>query len=250
MDNDRFRHLNNVIGRVYHIESFGAVDGPGLRCVVFLQGCGLRCLYCHNPDSIPKAGGITWAADDLAREILRYKNFIRGGGVTFSGGEPLLQAEFVHAVSVLLHKHGLHVALDTAGWDLNESVVSAIDEADMLLLDVKAIDPVVCRTLTGRDNQYSFQTLDYCEKTGKPVWLRHVLVRGYTLDEPQLRQLAERLRSYRCIERIELLPFHKLGEPKWEAMDWKYTLADTPATTKKELEWAKQIFRENGFTVQ
>lgn len=243
--------LQNLTGSVHHIETFGAVDGPGLRCVVFLQGCPLRCLYCHNPDAIPRSGGTVWTAGDLAREILRYKNFIHGGGVTFSGGEPLLQADFVRAVSILVHRQGIHVALDTAGCQpLQEAVRGAIDEADLLLLDIKAADPETCRKLTGLDNRNALLTLDYCEQTGKPVWLRHVLVGGYTLDEGQLVRLAKLLEPYSCIERIELLPFHKLGEPKWETSPLPYTLADTPATTRQELEWAKGIFQERGFTVQ
>lgn len=239
-----------VTGQVHHIETFGAVDGPGLRCVVFLQGCPLRCLYCHNPDALPRDGGAVWTAEALARELVRYKSFIRDGGVTFSGGEPLLQAEFVRTVSDLLHREGLHIAVDTAGCLPPDSVRGAIDEADLLLLDIKAVDPLVCRELTGMDSRNALLTLDYCERTAKPVWIRHVLLRGYTLDEARLRGLAELLLPYRCIERIELLPFHKLGEPKWETVALRYTLRDTPATTSQELEWAKRIFRDNGFTVQ
>lgn len=249
---DTLADLSNVKGTVHHTETFGAVDGPGLRFVFFLQGCPLRCLYCHNPDAVPLSGGVEWTAGQAAREVLRYKSFIKSGGVTFSGGEPLLQAEFVRAVSALLHsgEERIHVAVDTAGCQPLAAVREAIDEADLLLLDIKANDADVSLELTGMDNHASFATLDYCEQTGKPVWLRHVLLRGYTLDRVQLEALARRLRPYRCIERIELLPFHKLGEAKWENMGRPYLLGDTPATTRQELEEAKRIFTELGFTVQ
>lgn len=241
--------LKNVTGFVHHTESFGAVDGPGIRYVFFLQGCSLRCLYCHNPDAIPPCGGARWTAEQVAREAVRYKNFIRDGGVTFSGGEPLMQPEFVRAATVLLHREGLHVAIDTAGAEPLEKTQGAIDEADLLLLDIKAVDPDICKRLTGRDSTNAFKTLDYCESIGKPVWMRHVLVQGYTLDDAQLKLLAHKLKPYKCIERIELLPFHKLGEPKWENLGRPYMLLDTPATTMAEVEHAKEILRQNGCNI-
>lgn len=247
---DRDDTLHNLRGAIHHTESFGAVDGPGIRFVFFMQGCPLRCLYCHNPDSIPMEGGTTWTVDEAAQEAIRYKSFIHKGGVTFSGGEPLVQAAFVRAVSEQLHREGLHVAIDTAGLPVRGDVQRAIDEADLLLLDIKAEDPVIAKALTGRDTSYALETLDYCEKINKPVWIRHVLLRGYTLDDSQLTKLADRLSCYHCIERVELLPFHKLGEPKWESMGIPYQLADTPATNREELERAKEIFLKKGFVVQ
>ena len=244
--------LAPISGFIHHTETFGAVDGPGIRFVFFLQGCNLRCLYCHNPDSIAMKGGEEWTAERAAAEVLRYKSFISGGGVTFSGGEPLMQPEFVEVVSKLLHCEGLHVAIDTAGSrdPLESAVKAAIDEADMLLLDIKAIDPIVCTELTGRDNVNAFKTLDYCEASGRPVWIRHVLLAGYTLFDDRLRQLAEKISGYNCVERIELLPFHKLGELKWETLKREYKLWDTPATRREEFEAAKRIFKECGLMVQ
>lgn len=239
----------DVVGYIHHTESFGAVDGPGIRFVIFLQGCNLRCLYCHNPDSVACGGGEAMTAQAAADLVLRYRNFIRDGGVTFSGGEPLLQPEFVAATSRLLHEHGLHVAIDTAGQVPLDKSRIAIDAADLLLLDIKAMDQQVGRELTGRDNTGAFATLDYCEETHKPVWIRHVLVPGYTLDNEQLAALAQRLTAYSCVEQIEILPFHKLGEPKWEEIGREYKLADTPATTQEEAEAARDIFRRRGFKV-
>ena len=242
--------ISQITGQIHHTESFGAVDGPGIRYVFFLQGCSLHCLYCHNPDAIARQGGKPWTAGDVVQEALRYRKFIQSGGVTFSGGEPLLQAKFVWAASVLLRQEGIHVAVDTAGHVPLAHCQKAVDEVDMLLLDIKAEDTERCKLLTGKGNENAFQLLDYCEAHQKPVWIRHVLLRGYTMDDQQLEKLAERLKRYRCIQRIELLPFHKLGEPKWAETGMAYQLADTPATTREEVTRAKAFFEARGFVVQ
>lgn len=242
--------LSSVRGSLYSRETFGTVDGPGIRYIFFLQGCLYRCLYCHNPDSVACRGGELWTAGQVLEETLRYKNYIRSGGVTFSGGEPLMQAEFVEACTRLLHSRGIHVAVDTAGVPLTDAAASAVNNADILLLDIKAIDDEMCRRLTGQTNRYSLEMLDYCEKIGKPVWLRQVLLRGYTLDDAQLNLLAQHLSKYSCIDRVELLPFHKLGEPKWEGLDRSYTLADVEATTREEADAARELLRSYGLKVQ
>lgn len=244
------RRLGEVPGLVNSTETFGTVDGPGIRYVQFLQGCPLRCLYCHNPEIAFCPGGYRTTAAKTVADIERYKNFIKSGGVTFSGGEPLIQAEYVEACSKLLHEKGFHIAIDTSGSERMERIQSAVDEADLIMLDIKAINPEVCLRLTGRDNSNAFSLLDYCEKVHKPVWIRHVLVRGYTLDEQQLHTLGERLTKYTCVERVEILPFHKLGELKWEKCGVPYKLGDVEATTKEEADWAREIIRGYGFTVQ
>ena len=250
MNGDGLKNMQTIKGAVYHTETFGAVDGPGIRYVFFLQGCSLKCLYCHNPDAIPRHGGESWTAEAAVEEVLKYKRYIKNGGVTFSGGEPLLQPAFVKAVSHELKKEGIHIAIDTAGHVPLDQVREAVDEADLILLDIKAMDNQTCKRLTGAGNEGAFKLLDYCEKMGKPVWIRHVLLTGYTLEDGQLQSLAERLKGYQCIEKVELLPFHKLGEPKWENVPWKYELADTPATTKQEHDHAKMIFERYEMKVQ
>jgi pyruvate formate-lyase 1-activating enzyme len=250
MANALLEKAERITGSVYHTETFGAVDGPGIRYVLFLQGCSLHCLYCHNPDAIALRGGEIWTVRQAFEEILRYRRFIQSGGITFSGGEPLLQAEFVQTVSALLKQEGIHIAIDTAGHVPLQKVQTAVDMADLLLLDIKAEDTGICKALTGSGNENAFRLLDYCEQHSKPVWIRHVLLHGYTLADDQLHALAKRLQSYRCIERVELLPFHKLGEPKWENVKMEYLLTDTPATTKAEHEHAKKIFAEYGFEAQ
>jgi len=252
MDQILAEKLRNVSGSVNKTESFGAVDGPGIRYVFFLQCCALRCLYCHNPETIPRAGGTVWTAGQAAAEALRYKAFIRNGGVTFSGGEPLLQPEFVYAATMLLKDEGIGSAIDTSGSQNPDdpAVRRAIDAADLILLDLKASDDGIATALTGRGIATALATLGYCESSHKPVWIRHVLLSGYTLDDGQLNGIADILAGFGCVQRVELLPFHKLGEPKWEQSRLKYRLLDTPATTAEQLRHAAAILLERGLPVR
>ena len=212
--------MTNVMGRIHSVESFGALDGPGIRYVLFLQGCPLRCLFCHNPDSWNAEGGQAIGSVDVVRDILRYQNFIRRGGVTLSGGVSLLACR------------------------------QAVDAADMLLLDMKAANDPLFRTLTGRGMDNTLDILQHCETTRKPVWIRHVLVPGYTLTEPHLHELGRLLRDFACIERVELLPFHKMGEYKWEALGYPYTLTDTQPPEAAEVARAQEILTSYGLSVR
>jgi pyruvate formate lyase activating enzyme len=239
--------MEQIPGYMHHTESFGTVDGPGLRYVFFLQGCPLRCLYCHNPDAL-EPGGQQTTAGAAAKQALGLRNFIQG--VTFSGGEPLCQPAFVEATALLLREQGIPTAIDTAGAPDLAQARPAIDAAELLLLDIKAAESDMAVRLTGQGNEASLQTLDYCEATQKPVWLRHVLLPGWTLEETQLQKLATRLLPYKCIQLVELLPFHKLGEPKWEQVRRPYLLQKTPAVTQDEAAWARGIFEGMGFRVQ
>lgn len=236
----------SIPGRIHSIESFGTLDGPGIRYVLFLQGCGLRCLYCHNPDTWDVCAGKPVDSDEIMRDILSYRNFIRTGGVTLSGGEPLLQPEFAREIFLRCREEGIHTALDTAGSVPLARSVPVIDAADLLLLDIKSFDDAVCRELTGRSNANTLRTLEYCETTRKPVWLRHVLVPGWTLKPELLNPLADYLARFSCIELVELLPFHKMGEFKWRELQRDYRLGDTPVPTAEALREAKEIFTGRG----
>lgn len=239
--------LEQVAGRIHSTDSFGAVDGPGIRFVVFLQGCPLRCLYCHNPDSWNFKEGTLRTAGDLMDEILDYKSFIQKGGVTLSGGEPLMQPEFTYALLTLCKQNGLHTAVDTSGAIPLTRTKSCIDAASMLLLDIKDIDSIDCQTLTGQSNEHAKQTLLYCEQTKKDVWIRHVCVPEYTLKEEKLHRLGEYLRSFQCIKRVELIPFHQMGMYKWDYLDGvTYQLKDLQAPSQSEMEQAKEIIRSYG----
>ncbi len=230
-------------GRIHSFESFGTLDGPGIRFVVFLQGCPLRCLYCHNPDTWDASLGRVVSVSELVREVESCRRFLRSGGVTLSGGEPLLQPEFSLALLKEFRRRGFHTALDTAGSLPLEISRPVVDEADMLLLDVKALDPELCRRLTGRDNRNELATLAYCEQTGKEVWIRHVLTPGWTLDDSRLRDLAEYLKHFRCVKRIDLLPYHRMGAEKWKNLHLAEPLAGVPEPSAAECEKAEKIFK-------
>jgi pyruvate formate lyase activating enzyme len=236
----------SVTGRIHSIESFGTLDGPGIRYVLFLQGCPLRCLYCHNLDSRSLEAGQTMTAGEVMADILSYRPYIARGGVTLSGGEPLLQPDFACEVLDSCRANKLHTALDTSGAIPLSQSSRALDRADLILLDVKAIDDDLCVRLTGASNLATLATLEYCEATQKAVWIRHVLVPGYTLEEARLSRLADHLMRYTCIKKIELLPFHKMGEYKWEALGCPYELKATQPPTDDEMRRARAIFQSRG----
>lgn len=234
----------HITGRIHSIESFGTLDGPGIRYVLFMQGCPLRCLYCHNPDARSLDAGKAMTAGEVLADILTYRPYIRRGGVTLSGGEPLLQPAFACALLDGCREHRVHSAIDTSGAIPLAASHTAIDLADLILLDIKAIDDDLCVSLTGTGNRHALATLDYCESTKKDVWIRHVLVPGYTLDDKRLARLADHLTRFSCIRRVELLPFHKMGEYKWKKLECPYLLKETPAPTDDEVARAKAIFRQ------
>lgn len=238
--------MENVIGYIHSVESFGALDGPGVRYVLFLQGCPLRCLFCHNPDSWAVGRGQPIGSADVVRDILRYRHFIEKGGVTLSGGEPLMQPEFAASILEGCRENGLHTALDTSGGVPLLACRQAVDAADMLLLDMKAADEALFRRITGRSMDNTLEILEHCEDTGKRVWIRHVLVPGLTLEEAQLHALGRLLRRYGCIERVELLPFHKMGEYKWEALGAPYTLGETQPPPAEAVDRARELLRGYG----
>lgn len=238
--------MENVIGYIHSVESFGALDGPGVRYVLFLQGCPLRCLFCHNPDSWAVGRGQPIGSADVVRDILRYRHFIEKGGVTLSGGEPLMQPEFAASILEGCRENGLHTALDTSGGVPLLACRQAVDAADMLLLDMKAADEALFRRITGRSMDNTLEILEHCEDTGKRVWIRHVLVPGLTLEETQLHALGRLLRRYGCIERVELLPFHKMGEYKWEALGAPYTLSETQPPPAEAVDRARELLRGYG----
>lgn len=231
------------IGYIHSYESFGAVDGPGVRFIVFMQGCPLRCLFCHNPDTWKMTDGKTISSKELFDKIISYKNFIKSGGVTFSGGEPLLQVGFLTDIITRCKEAGLHTAIDTSGAIPIDVSKPAIDVANMILLDIKDISKHDCITLTGQDNKNAMDTLNYCEYAEKDVWIRHVLLPEYTLNDEKLHRLAKVLKWYNCIKKIELIPFHKMGEYKWEYTDTTYKLSDIEPPTDLQINHVKEIFK-------
>ena len=238
----------SVTGRIHSEESFSTLDGPGVRYVVFLQGCPLRCKYCHNVDSWDFKSGSLSTAAETAERIIKCRSFI--GGVTLSGGEPLMQVDFCKELLKLCKNKDLHTAIDTSGIIPISSCEKALNEADMLLLDIKSADPEMCKKLTGRDNKNSIELLNWCERHSKKVWVRHVILKDYTLEENQLRKLGKMLSEYSCIEQVTLLPFHKMGEYKWQNSGRQYELYNTPPPTEQEMQWAKEIVKQYEKRVQ
>ncbi|MBR5496284.1 MAG: pyruvate formate lyase-activating protein [Oscillospiraceae bacterium] len=230
------------LGRIHSYETFGAVDGPGIRFVVFMQGCPLRCKYCHNPDTWDFAKGEQKTPQQVMDKILDYKNFIKTGGVTISGGEPLAQPKFCAELLRLCKQNGLHTAIDTSGAVPLKNCKDIIDLADMLLLDIKSLDEDVCIDLTGLSNKNALEILDYCEKVQKPIWIRHVVVDGYTNDEEKITRLADFLNAYKCVKKVELLPFHKMGEFKWNDLGLDYKLADTQPPDMVDVKRYQKLF--------
>ena len=238
-----------MTGYVHSIETCGTVDGPGLRYVVFLQGCPLRCKFCHNPDTWQCNRGTVYTVDELVSDILKYKRFIQNGGVTVTGGEPLLQAEFTAEVLRRCAEHGLHTAIDTSGAIPLQQAQAAVDAAKLILLDIKQIDDAKCRTLTGQGNGHALELLDYCQQTGKEVWIRHVVVPGITDDLQDLERLAQTIARYPVVSRVEILPFHKLGEYKWQQLGLDYELTDTPEPTPESIRQIRALFTKYGLNV-
>jgi len=244
----RRKILESSKGFVHSIETFGTLDGPGIRYVIFFQGCLLRCRYCHNPDTWLEgvSGAISMSAKELICDILKYKSFIINGGVTLSGGEPLYQPDFACEIIRLCSENGIHTAIDTSGAVPLPSCEKAILAADLIILDIKAIDNEICRTLTGRDNINTLGLLDFCEKIKKNVWIRHVIVPGLTLDRAMLEKTAAFLSGYSCVKKVELLPFHKMGEYKWKEQGLDYTLYNVNEPTIEEMDESFAIFKGYG----
>lgn len=240
-----------IQGKIHSLESFGTVDGPGIRFVVFLQGCPLRCLYCHNPDSWDRtsSGQYLLTPEELLAEVLRYKSFIAKGGVTVTGGEPLLQAEFVREFFLLCKEEGIHTALDTSGAIATKTVFDALDITDLVLLDIKSIDAVQHKELTGVKMNNTLKCLDYLEENRIPAWIRHVIVPGWTDNDELLKRLADFLAPYKCVEKVELLPYHDMGTRKYEQLGMDYPLKGTAPLSAERLKNARAIFEKAGLTV-
>lgn len=240
--------MSEIKGRIHSVESFGSADGPGVRYIVFLKGCNMRCQYCHNPDTWAKDGGELMTPEEVLKKALRYKTYWKEkGGITVSGGEALLQIDFVTELFRLAKEKGVNTCLDTSGnpFSLEEPFKSKFDElmkyTDLFMLDIKHMDDAAHRKLTGQTNQNILEMAAYLSDHGKAMWIRHVLVPGITTDEDELHRLRSFLDTLKTVERMEVLPYHTLGVFKWKELGIPYQLEGVDPPTKEQIDRAKEI---------
>lgn len=232
-------------GRIHSIESMGLVDGPGIRVVVFFQGCSLRCKYCHNPDTWEYGGGEEYTAADLVNKIKRYKPYFEtsNGGVTFSGGEPLRQPEFLIEVLKLCKKEGIHTCVDTSGFGIG-MYDEILKYTDLVLFDVKEVTRENYKKVTLMNIDESLKFLEAVQRNGTKMWIRHVVVPGLTDGEEHIRELKEFINTLNNVEKVELLPYHVLGVNKYEKMGIKYPLQGVEPMDKEKIKEYEKILNE------
>lgn len=245
----------DITGRVHALESFGLVDGPGVRFVVFLQGCTMRCKYCHNPDTWDKCGGEVKTAEELFNNVYKYRNYWGDkGGVTVSGGEPLLQMEFVTELFKLAKEKNIHTVIDTSGQPFcrDEEWLEKFEElmkvTDLVMLDLKEMDSEKHRELTGFGNENILDMARWLSDNGKDMWLRHVLVPELTDDEAGLIEMDKFISSLNNVKRVEILPYHTLGLAKWQSLGIKYPLDGVRTPTADEKKRAEQLLHIENYT--
>ena len=236
--------MEDLTGKIHSIETFGTVDGPGIRYVIFLQGCHLRCKYCHNRDTWDTTIGTPKKISELVQDIQKYSDYIKfsKGGVTVTGGEPLLQPKFLIALFTELKKLGYHTALDTSGmFPLTPEVKQVLSLTDLVLLDIKHIDDEKCKDLVGFSNKLELEFANYLSENGIKMWIRQVIIPGITDDENDLIRLKEFLQTLKTVEKIELNPYHTLGVYKWEDLGLEYPLKGVRQANTEDIERAKRI---------
>lgn len=239
---------DKLLAKVHSFESFGAVDGPGIRYIIFMQGCHLQCKYCQNRDTWNTTTGTLYSVSDLMKKILKYKNYFiaSGGGVTVSGGEPLLQAKFLIELFKELKKENITIAVDTSGSVvLTDTIKEIISLADLFLLDIKCINDDICKDLTGVSNKRELEFAKYLSDNNKDMWIRQVLVPGITDCEDDLIKLKEFLHSLRTVKKIDILPYHDLGKFKWINLGLQYPLEGVRTANNEDVIRAKKILGLN-----
>ena len=236
--------MEDLTGKIHSIETFGTVDGPGIRYVIFLQGCHLRCKYCHNRDTWDTTVGTPKKVSELIEDIKKYNDYIKfsKGGVTVTGGEPLLQPKFLIALFTELKKLGYHTALDTSGmFPLTPEVKQVLSLTDLVLLDIKHIDDKKCKDLVGFSNKLELEFANYLSENGIKMWIRQVIIPGITDNEDDLIRLKEFLQTLKTVEKVELNPYHTLGVYKWEDLGLEYPLKGIRPANNEDIERAKRI---------
>jgi pyruvate formate lyase activating enzyme len=239
-----------TIGRIHSTESFGTVDGPGIRFIAFMQGCLMRCQYCHNRDSWDLDGGKTVSVAELMAKIIDYKPFLdaSNGGVTASGGEAILQAEFVAELFKACKDNHIHTCLDTNGFVRKYTPIidELLDNTDLVLLDIKQMDDDKHIALTKVSNQRTLEFAQYLAKRGQKTWIRYVVIDGFTADEASAIALADFIKPMTNVEKVELLPYHQLGAHKWQAFGESYSLSHVSPPSKETMERICGVFNARG----
>lgn len=232
------------MGYIHSVESFGTVDGPGVRFVVFFQGCPMRCQYCHNPDTWQMVDGTEMKAEEIIGKMERNISFYSSGGITATGGEPMMQLEFLTELFTLAKEKGIHTCLDTSGIlfqeEQSEEIHALMQVTDLVLLDLKELKSEDHQILTGHPNDNVIAFAHYLDQIHKPVWIRHVVVPGITYDEQKLKRLGQFIRTLSNVEKIEVLPYHSMGKVKYDNLDMDYVLKNTPQLTKEETKKAEK----------
>ena len=235
-------------GYIHSKESFGTVDGPGIRYVLFMQGCPMRCLYCHNPDTWAIHGGTEVEASEIVNEVKKNYAFYTKGGITVTGGEPLLQIDFITELFRLAKQNGIHTCIDTSGITYsrsNEAYILKLDElmkyTDLVMLDIKHIDTIKHKALTGHGNENILDFARYLEQKGITLWVRHVIVEGYTDGHRDLEELGKFIGSLKNLKALDVLPYHTMGKEKYRALGMEYPLDGVPKTSQKKAAEAKKI---------
>lgn len=230
-------HKNTLTGRVHSLQSLGTLDGPGIRFVVFMQGCNLRCGCCHNPDTWQCSGGTEYTADALVQKVLRYREYFgKEGGITVSGGEPLLQAEFVRELFRLCHEHGINTCLDTSGSILNNDCRALLEETDRVLLDVKYTSEEDYKAYVGCGLQPVLEFLSYLNEKQIPVTLRQVIIPTLNDNEENIQKLKQIVAEHTWVDKVELLPFKKICQVKYDNMNLKFSFGDLPTPEKEKMD--------------
>ena len=238
----------NMNGFIHSTESFGSVDGPGVRFVIFVAGCPMRCQFCHNPDTWNMQVGEQKSADELLAQALRYRSYWKdGGGITVSGGEPLLQMDFMIELFQKAKEKGINTTIDTSGapFTREEPFFGKFNElmkyTDLLLVDIKHIDDEQHKLLTGHTNKNILDMARYLSEIGKPVWIRHVLVPEKSDKDEYLKELYKFIKTLGNVEKVEVLPYHTFGEYKWKELGYDYPLAGIEPPTKERIKNANEI---------
>lgn len=243
-----------VVGKIHSVESFGSADGPGVRYIIFLQGCRMRCKYCHNPDTWASQEYENQTSEEVLKKALRYKTYWgKNGGITVSGGEALLQIDFLIDLFQRAKEKGVHTTLDTSGnpftreGEFFEKFQKLIKVTDLFMLDIKHIDSAGHKDLTGQPNENILDMARYLSEQKKDMWIRHVLVPGYTDSEEQLKALQAFIKTLDSVKRVEVLPYHTLGVFKWKELGIPYGLEGVPTPNQEQIDLANEILETKSY---